>query len=420
MRRIAGALFIVFALVLRPQAALRSGTDYGLQTDSSNQGGTKSTSTNYTLRQGSAGQLGAVGKSGSTNYTAGQGYIYTTNTKPATPESLAQYKADGTTAIPWPAGWTFTSTEVMRMSIRDYDPGDVLLPQIEVRLTGESFSGTPSFEGGTYNYSGVSLTASVSATSMEHAKYYLWQARVKDLENYYSDWAALAGSPCDYRVDLVPPASSELLTAFATPEPSPVNVFLTWEAGTDALSGVAGYNLYRSPTPGSGYSRIQYLISGLNTYDATVSPGNDYYYVMRTQDLAGGESVNSMQASAPYLAITREAAVVAPVGGGYSGSASDAVPGSTISYIIYYTNWGFAVSTSIEVVDRIPEYTDYKIGTATGEAVKEIKYSNDNAATFDYTPVGSYIDPAVTHVKWLCNDVSSGASGKIEFSVVIR
>jgi uncharacterized repeat protein (TIGR01451 family) len=412
-------IIVTVAIISLPaSAALRSGTDYQLQTDSANQGGTKSTSANYIVRQGAAGQ-GAAGKSDSANYSAGQGYIYTTNTKPATPESLAQYKADGTTLIPWPAGWTFTSTEVMKMTIKDYDPGDILLPQIEVQLSGESFANAPSFEGSAQNYGGTTLAATITATSMEHAKTYIWQARVKDLENFYSDWVAKGGDP-DYRVDLVPPASSELLTAFATPEPSPVKVYLTWEAGLDALSGVAGYNLYRSPTPGSGYSRIQYLVSGLSTNDAAVSLGTDYYYVMRTQDLAGGESGNSIQASAPYLAITREGAVVSPVGGGYSGSAADAVPGSTINYIMYYTNLGFAVSTSIEVVDRIPEYTDFKIGTATGEAVTQVKYSNDSGATFTYTPSGTYVDPAVTHVKWLCGDVSSGATGKVEFSVVIR
>jgi len=418
MRKLAIILLVFAIAAAQAGAARRESTNYGIQSDDANQGGTKSTSANYIVRQGAAGQ-GAAGKSDSANYSAGQGYIYTTNTKPATPESLAQYKADGATLIPWPAGWTFTSTEVMKMSIKDYDPGDILLPQIEVQLSGESFTNAPSFEGSNYNYSGITLTGSVSATGMVHASSYIWQARVKDLENYYSDWVAKGGDP-DYRVDLVPPASSELLTAFATPEPSPVKVYLTWEAGSDALSGVAGYNLYRSPTPGSGYSMIQYLISGLTTFDAAVSPGNDYYYVMRTQDLAGGESGNSIQASAPYLAVTREVAVVAPVGGGYSGNIEDAVPGSTIKYNIYYTNLGFAVSASTEVVDRIPDYTRFKLGSATGEAVTEVKYSNDNGANFNYIPSGDYVDPAVTHIKWRCADVPSGTAKKVEFSVVIR
>ena len=399
-------------------AARRESTNYGIQSDSANEGGAKSSSSTYIIRQGSAGQ-GAVGQSDSSGYGAGQGYIFTTNTKPATPETLEQFKADGTTSIPWPAGWTNTTTEVMKFDIKDYDPGDVLTPQIEVRLSGESFTGTPSFEGSTYNYSGITLNASVPATPMVHAQSYIWQARTKDLENYYSEWVTMSGTP-DYRVDLVPPGSSELLVANATPEPDPTAVHLTWEAGTDPLSGVAGYNLYRSTTPETGYVKIMSLIPDLATIDATVALGTDYYYVLTTQDNAGSESIYSNQASAPYLELTREVSVVAPISGGYTGSPEDAVPGSTIRYIIYYSNTGFALSTSIEVVDKIPEFTEFKVGTATGEAVTQVKYSNDNGATFTYTPSGTYVDPAVTNIKWYCEDLNSGDTKTVEFSVVIR
>jgi hypothetical protein len=405
---------------LPASAALRSGTDYKLQTDSANHGGTKSTSTNYILRQGTAGQLGAVGKSNSTNYSAGQGYIYTTNAKPATPESLAQYKADGLTIIPHPAGWTNTSTEILKGGISDYDPGDVLTPQVEVRLASESFTGAVSYEGSNYNYSGTTVSATTAATGMGHNRSYIWQIRSKDLENYYSDWATLAGSPSDYRTDFVPPGSSEVLTAVATPEPSPTQVYITWEAAADGLSGIAGYNLYRSTTPGSGYVKIASLISGLTTTDASVYLGSDYYYVLKAEDLAGGESEFSRQASAPYIYITREAVVTAPVAGGYGGGAADAVPGAALKYLIYYINRGFAVSTSVAIIDKIPPFTQFKMGSATGNDLSSVQYSNDGGATFIYTPSGTYVDGNVTHVKWLCNNISSGTTKRVEFSVVIR
>jgi uncharacterized repeat protein (TIGR01451 family) len=418
---------IVFVLLLfitisaSAYAARRASDNYGIQSDVADQGGSKSTSESFTLRQGSAGQHGAVGQSDSSSYGSGQGYIYTTNTKPLTPESLEQYRANGTSIIPWPAGWTSTSTEVMKMDISDPDPGDILKPEIEVLLSGESFTGSPSFEGSNYDYSGVTLNASVTATGMEHAQDYVWQARVKDLENYYSDWVTIGITPlADYRVDLVPPLSSESLFAYATPEPIPSEVLLTWEAGTDALSGVAGYNLYRSITPGSGYSLIQSNIPDLATFDATVFLGTDYYYVITTVDQGGGESGFSEQASAPYLTLTREATVEAPVSGGYAGAITDAVPGSIIRYIVDYSNLGYAVATSIEVIDKVPSYTEFKIGSATGDAVIEVKYSNNFGITFDYTPSGTYVDPDVTHIKWICDNSSSGITKEVEFSVVIR
>ena len=413
-----GIFVLVFSLSLQADAARRESADYGVQSDSANEGGAKSSSSSYIIRQGSAGQ-GGVGQSDSSGYGAGQGYIFTTNTKPLSPESLAQYKADGTTSIPWPAGWTNTTTEVMKFDIEDPDPGDVLTTQIEVVLSGEAFRDAVSFEGDTYDYSGTTVNASVSAAGMEHAQSYVWQARVKDLENYYSDWVPIGGDP-DYSVDLVPPASSELLVASATPEPDPTEVYLTWEAGSDALSGVAGYNLYRSTTPETGYIKIQSLVTALSTTDSTVSSGTDYYYVLATVDEAGGESEFSNQASAPYIDLTREAQVVAPVSGGYSGNADDAVPGSTIKYVVSYTNDGFALATSVEVVDKIPPHTEFKMGTATGEAVTAVQYSDDNGSTFTYTPSGAYVDPAVTNIKWYCEDISSGDTKTVEFSVVIR
>lgn len=400
-------------------ALLRSSTNYGLQTDTSDQGGAKSTSASYIIRQGSAGQLGAVGDSDSTNYSAGQGYIYTTNTRPATPESLAQYKANGTTSIPWPAGWTNTSSEVMKMGISDYDPGDILTPQIEVQLSTEVFTNHPSFEGGSYNYSGSTLTASVTATSMQHAKGYLWQARTKDLENYYSDWKVMGGSPSDYLIDLVPPGSPESLQGWASPETVPTYVYLAWLAASDPDSGVAGYNMYRSLTPGSGYTKESTdLIPDLSTSDATVILGTDYYYVMTAQDNAGSEGIYSNQASAPLMGLTREAVVDAP--GGYGGGSHDPVPGATITAKIYYHNKGFARATDISLTDKIPSYTQFELGSATGESITAVQYSSDEGTTWNYVPSGAYVDPAVTNVRWLSTDMSSGQNSQARYGTVIR
>jgi hypothetical protein len=414
-------LIFIILLAFPTNAALRGSANYGLQTDASDQGGAGSSSESYVLRQGAAGQLGAVGESDSSTYSAGQGYIYTINTKPSTPESLAQYKADGTTAISWPAGWTSTSAEVMKFSISDPDPGDVLVPQIEVVLSSESFSNTSSFEGGAYNYSGATLTGSVAATSLVHAQTYIWQARTKDQENFYSDWKAMAGAPFDFGIDLLAPPSVEVFWATASPEANPAYVYFTWEAVSDSGSGVLGYNLYRSTTPGSGYSKLQSLISGTATTDATVLPlGTDYYYVIRAEDYAGGESGNSLQASAPYIGLTREVTVISPTEGGYKGNVADAVPGSLIKYVLYFTNRGFAVSANINIINKIPDYTDFRLDSATGEAGPVIYYSNDNGASFTYAPTGTFIDPNVTHVKWVCANISSGASREVEFQVVIR
>ncbi|MBU1027069.1 MAG: hypothetical protein KKA31_04990 [Candidatus Margulisbacteria bacterium] len=408
-------LFILFGTA---NSARRTSTNYGLQTDVYNQGGNRGTSESYILRQGSAGQQSAVGSAESASKIAGQGYIYTTNTKPSSPESLQQFRADGVTQIAWPAGWTKTSTEVMKVDISDPDPGDVLVLEIEVVLSGEAFSDTPSFEGGAVNYSGTPINTSVEAINMADNSGYIWQVRVRDLENYYSDWVTLGGDP-DFQTDFAPPITPESLAAEALPVTGPAYVYLTWEASAgDSGSGVAGYDLYRSTTPDTGYSKIMSLITGTSTSDTTVILGTDYYYVITAHDAATNESEFSNQASAPQLEVTREAIVAAPAT--YTGGSSDPVPGSIINYYLYYQNIGFAEASNIVIIDQIPEYTQFKLGTATGESLSAVYFSNDNGSNWDYTPTGTYVDGDVTHIKWEVNVISSEASSKVEYGTVIR
>ncbi len=415
-------LIVVFVGLLilfgTANSARRSSTNYGLQTDVYNQGGNKGTSESYILRQGSAGQQGSIGSSESATKIVGQGYIYTTNTKPLTPESLQQFRADGVTQIAWPAGWTGTSTEVMKFDISDPDPGDILVAQIEVVLSGEAFSDTPSFEGDASNYSGSPINSSVEATDMADSSGYIWQVRVKDLENYYSDWVTLGGDP-DFQTDFISPITPEALVADALPVTGPAYVYLTWEASSgDGGSGVAGYDLYRSIIPDTGYAKIMSLITDTSTSDTTVVLGTDYYYVITAHDAATNESEFSNQASAPLLEVTREAIVAAPAT--YNGGAADPVPGSIINYYLYYQNIGFAEASNIVIIDAVPEYTQYKMGTATGESITAVYFSDDSGSNWDYTPSGTYVDGNVTHIKWDVDVASSEVISKVEYGTVIR
>jgi hypothetical protein len=73
-------------------------------------------------------------------------------------------------------------------------------------------------------------------------------------------------------------------------------VTLTWKPSS---SQVAGYNVYRSMTPGGNYVRINSsLVRGVTYTDNTVVSGLTYYYVTRAVDDRGYESANSNEASA--------------------------------------------------------------------------------------------------------------------------
>jgi len=73
-------------------------------------------------------------------------------------------------------------------------------------------------------------------------------------------------------------------------------VSLTWIAST---STVAGYNVYRSTTNGSGYVKINTsLVAGLAYTDGNVTSGTTYYYVTTAVDSSSNESSFSNQATA--------------------------------------------------------------------------------------------------------------------------
>ena len=74
------------------------------------------------------------------------------------------------------------------------------------------------------------------------------------------------------------------------------SVSLSWTAST---STVSGYNVYRSLTSGSGYTKVNTgLVSSVNYTDATVANTTTYYYVTTAVDANGNESIDSNEAVA--------------------------------------------------------------------------------------------------------------------------
>jgi fibronectin type 3 domain-containing protein len=75
------------------------------------------------------------------------------------------------------------------------------------------------------------------------------------------------------------------------------SVVLTWTASTS--SGVVGYNIYRSTVSGGPYVILDSAAVSADTYnDSTVQSGTTYFYVVRSVDSTGTESVNSSQVQA--------------------------------------------------------------------------------------------------------------------------
>jgi len=73
-----------------------------------------------------------------------------------------------------------------------------------------------------------------------------------------------------------PPASPQSLTCV----PGDGQMVLNWDDNTEP--GLAGYNVYRSETPGDGYVRVSAAVVLTSGYtDTDLTNGKTYYYVVR-------------------------------------------------------------------------------------------------------------------------------------------
>jgi fibronectin type 3 domain-containing protein len=79
----------------------------------------------------------------------------------------------------------------------------------------------------------------------------------------------------------------------------PHSVTLTWQAPrTGAGSGIVGYNVYRSTTPGGPFVKLASRVPEPRYEDRLVNSERTYYYVVTSVDQAGRESGFSNQTRA--------------------------------------------------------------------------------------------------------------------------
>jgi hypothetical protein len=85
--------------------------------------------------------------------------------------------------------------------------------------------------------------------------------------------------------------------ACVTVVPPPHSVTLNWVASVSV--NINGYNIYRSPTSGGPYTKMNSSLALGTTYtDSNVVAGQTYYYVATAVDINNNESTFSAQAQA--------------------------------------------------------------------------------------------------------------------------
>jgi uncharacterized repeat protein (TIGR01451 family) len=176
---------------------------------------------------------------------------------------------------------------------------------------------------------------------------------------------------------------------------------------------------------------VKVLSTGITTATTLIQDfsGSSYHY---NSDY--GVKVISITALPPQVPNINLSKSVAPTGA--------SLPGTDLTYTINFTNSGTATAQNFQIIDpnaggtlRINTNTDFKIGSAaaalgTTALTAVISYSNDNGATFAYTPVSGNggaspgYDRNVSHIRWtFTGSLSSTApnnTGSVSFTVKIR
>jgi GH35 family endo-1,4-beta-xylanase len=103
-----------------------------------------------------------------------------------------------------------------------------------------------------------------------------------------------SAGPNEFTIELTPlPAAPTGLSATA----GDGIVWLDWNNNSEA--DLAGYNIYRSTTPGSGYSKLNTSLRSSSYYtDNNAANGTPYYYVVTAVDTSSNESHDSNEVSA--------------------------------------------------------------------------------------------------------------------------
>jgi len=110
-------------------------------------------------------------------------------------------------------------------------------------------------------------------------------------------------------------------------------------------------------------------------------------------------------------------------------------PGTNLTYTVTFTNSGGAAASNFVISDPLPANTDFKVGSVinslgtTGLTVA-VAYSNDNGATWTYTPVSGAggaatgYDRSVTNIRWTftgnLSQTSPNNTGNVSFISKIR
>lgn len=144
------------------------------------------------------------------------------------------------------------------------------------------------------------------------------------------------------------------------------------------------------------------------TFKASIDTGTpDQYVIENTAQLTwnGGGLERSAVTSVNAPAITVVKSVDLPL----------AMPGDELTYTTACTNTGHAVATSLELIDPIPEGTEYLLGSSTGSPGVQISFRHIIGEPYDMNEQSPTVG-----LKWLIGALDPGQSVTLSFRVIVK
>ncbi len=190
-------------------------------------------------------------------------------------------------------------------------------------------------------------------------------------------------------------------------------VTLNWP--DSAESDFASYSVYRSTTPGSGYTSIA---TGLTTSahdDDTANNGTTYYYVVRVVDVGALESGNSNEVSAtPEAPILTQ--VVATDNSFIQASGTDSVQDSSSTFGV---NRGTFIYGARQAFIRIPLSGDDQIGGVNADEIASVSFdlfatdmiSNDTVNVYALLDDVQFSENHLSESSWTGGAAGTQATG---------
>jgi uncharacterized repeat protein (TIGR01451 family) len=207
--------------------------------------------------------------------------------------------------------------------------------------------------------------------------------------------------------------------------------------GTSQLSAV---NLTQVADSGAATKTFEYSYTLPSSPPSTLALGNWTPSVTAwegTEHTISHTADGAFDVEAPNLLVMKAVSAVSdPIEG---TTRPKAMPGATMQYLVNVSNQGKgpADSNSLAITDPVPADSSFVVGsvvftdgsTSSGLTMSaaNVSYSNDNGATWTYTPVagGDGTDPNVTNIKFSPQGSMAGKTGtapsfNIAFKVIIK